>query len=63
MTSSSERKHHTDEKFDSDISNAEFRNRLFVRLVAKGKRFEKVDFKYSIFEALRHFKWVGSISC
>jgi Pentapeptide repeats (9 copies) len=50
MTSSSERKHHTDEKFDSDVSNAEFRNRFFVRLVAKGKRFEKVDFKYSIFD-------------
>ncbi len=50
MTSSSERKHHTDEKFDSDVRNAEFRNRLFVRLVAKGKRFEKVDFRYTIFD-------------
>ncbi len=50
MTSSSERKHHTDEKFDSDVSNAEFRNRLFIRLAAKGKRFEKVDFRYTIFD-------------
>jgi len=50
MISSSDRKHHTDEKFDSDVSNAEFRNRLFIRLVAKGKKFEKVDFKYSIFD-------------
>jgi len=39
-----------DEKFDSDISNAEFSNRLFIRLVAKGKRFKKVDFKYTIFD-------------
>ena len=39
-----------DEKFDSDISDAEFSNRLFIRLVAKGKRFKKVDFKYTIFD-------------
>jgi hypothetical protein len=44
------RKHHVDEKFDSDISNAEFSNRLFIRLVAKGKRFKEVDFKYTIFD-------------
>jgi hypothetical protein len=49
-TVSSNRKHHIDEKFDSDIENAEFSNRLFIRLVAKEKRFENVDFKYTIFD-------------
>lgn len=50
MTTSSNRQHHLDEKFDSDVSNVEYSNRLFVRLVAKGKRFENVDFKYTIFD-------------
>lgn len=50
MTTGSSRQHHIDEKFDSDVSNEEFSNRFFVRLVAKGKRFEKVDFKYTIFD-------------
>jgi len=49
-TVSSNREHHLDEKFDSNISDANFSNKLFMRLVAKGKRFENVDFKYTFFE-------------
>lgn len=37
-------------RFDADCSYSRFANRLFQRLVAKKKRFEAVDFKYSIFE-------------
>jgi len=47
---SSNRQHHVDEKFESDISNANFSNKLFVRLIAKSKRFENVDFKYTFFD-------------
>lgn len=50
MTTSSNRQHHLDEKFHTDVLNVEYSNRLFVRLVAKGKRFENVDFKYTIFD-------------
>ena len=49
-TVSSNREHHLDEKFESDISNANFSNKLFIRLIAKGKRFENVDFKYTFFD-------------
>ena len=47
---SSNREHHTDDKFDSDVSNVNYSNKLFLRLVAKGKRFKQVDFKYTIFD-------------
>lgn len=50
MLSDSHRVHATDKKFDDDIENAKFVNHLFVRLVAKGRRFVNVDFKYSIFD-------------
>lgn len=40
----------TDQKFTADIDHADFANRLFVRLVAKSRRFTAVDFKYSIFD-------------
>lgn len=50
MLSDSNRIHETDKKFAENVENAEFINRLFVRLVAKGKRFSNVDFKYSIFD-------------
>ena len=46
----SNREHHLDEKFESDISNANLSNKLFIRLIAKEKRFERVDFKYTIFD-------------
>jgi|SRR5882724_6030152 len=39
-----------DQRVTADISNASLSNGLFVRLVAKGKTFTKVDFKYSIFD-------------
>lgn len=50
MISKSDRRHFIDAKFESNVSNADFKNILFIRLVAKGKRFEKVDFKYTIFD-------------
>lgn len=49
-TVSSNRQHHIDKKFESDLSNTDFSNSLFLRLVAKGKRFDNVDFKYTIFD-------------
>ena len=50
MLSNSNRIQETDKKFSEDVENVQFINHLFVRLVAKGKRFSKVDFKYSIFD-------------
>ncbi len=50
MLSNSNRIHETDRKFDSDVQNAKFVNHLFLRLVAKGKRFMSVDFRYTIFD-------------
>lgn len=46
----SEREHIIDKKVDSDISKENFSNKLFIRLIAKGKRFTNVDFKYTFFE-------------
>jgi hypothetical protein len=40
-----------DQKFDADVSNAKFVNRLFVRLVSKGHKFTRVDFRYCTFDA------------
>jgi hypothetical protein len=40
-----------DQKFNSDVTGATFINRLFVRLVAKGRRFSKIDFRYCTFDA------------
>jgi hypothetical protein len=40
-----------DQKFEADVVEAAFVNRLFIRLVAKGWRFSKVDFRYSTFDA------------
>lgn len=39
-----------DKKFDVDVENAKYINKLFLRLVAKNKTFRNVDFKYSIFD-------------
>jgi hypothetical protein len=44
------RKSHIDVKIACDISNQDYSNSFFLRLVSKGKRFEKVDFKYTIFD-------------
>ena len=49
-TVSSNREHRLDEKFELDISNVNLTNKLFIRLIAKGKRFEHVDFKYTFFD-------------
>ncbi len=50
MIISNNRQHHIDQTFDSDVLNAEYSNSLFIRLIAKGRRFENVDFKYTIFD-------------
>ena len=47
---SSNREHLTDQTFDSDVATVSFSNRLFTRVVAKGRRFTNVDFKYTIFD-------------
>lgn len=46
----SNREHIVDQRFDTDVSNVQYINKLFLRIVAKGKRFENVDFKYTIFD-------------
>ena len=51
MLTSSNRKHHIDQKFDLSEIGVDYKNCYFLRLVAKGRRFEKVDFKYTIFDA------------
>jgi hypothetical protein len=51
MLKSNDRIQHLDQKFDADVTDQEFSNCLFVRLVAKEQRFTRVDFKYSIFDS------------
>src|SRR5271170_1288995 len=41
----------TDHKFASDESSSRFSNHVFVRLVAVGRTFTKVDFRYTFFDA------------
>ncbi|MGB8541025.1 MAG: pentapeptide repeat-containing protein [Candidatus Acidiferrales bacterium] len=50
MLSDSGRAQEIDKRFDTDISEGQFANQLFIRLVSKGRSFTKVDFKYSIFD-------------
>jgi len=40
-----------DKKVTADIVGENLQNRLFTRLVAKSRRFERVDFSYSTFDA------------
>ena len=40
----------TDKLFGSNVSNAVYVNHVFLRLVAKGRKFSNVDFRYSIFD-------------
>src|ERR1700746_3698700 len=40
----------TDRKFDSDESTSRFSNHVFVRLVAVGRTFDRVDFRYTFFD-------------
>jgi hypothetical protein len=46
----SERTHHTDETCETDVDGESFRNCLFTRVAAKGRKFTDVDFKYTIFD-------------
>lgn len=39
-----------DQKIDNDVIDEKLINKLFVRLVSKGKTFRNVDFKYGIFD-------------
>jgi Pentapeptide repeats (8 copies) len=50
MFSDSKRVTLEDKMVDSDLANVDLKNRLFIRLGAKQKRFTNVDFKYSIFD-------------
>jgi len=50
MTSPNNRQHHIDEKFEADLTDAVFSNRLLVRGVAKKRRFKNVNFRYTIFD-------------
>lgn len=47
---SSGRTTEVDKKVDQDLEDANHENTLFIRLVAKKKRFENVNFKYAIFD-------------
>lgn len=40
-----------DQKVEVSLVGVAFVNRLFIRLVAKGRRFSKVDFRYTTFDA------------
>jgi uncharacterized protein YjbI with pentapeptide repeats len=51
MLVNSGRQIETDKKFDTDVSSTAIQNRLFIRLIAKGKSFTKVDFRYCVFDA------------
>jgi hypothetical protein len=50
MLSESNRVSVIDKRFSADVADGKFTNHLFLRLVAKKKRFATVDFKYSIFD-------------
>jgi len=59
MLSESGKVQQIDKKFETDIGDISLANQFFVRLVAKDRRFTKVDFKYSIFDTcyLRNCKF------
>lgn len=46
----SNREHIVDQKIGTDVSSVDYENKLFLRLVAKGRRFEKVNFRFTIFD-------------
>ncbi len=41
----------TDQKFNDNEIDSNYANKYFLRLVAKGRHFKNVDFKYSIFDS------------
>ncbi len=47
----STREHLIDKWICGDVTNIPLRNKLFIRLIAKDRKFQKVDFTYSIFDA------------
>ncbi len=51
MLKDSTRVQFIDKWFDGDEAKSNFTNHMFTRLIAKGRRFTCVDFKYSVFEA------------
>lgn len=50
MLRQNKRESYVDFIYDSDCSQENYSNKLFIRLVARKRRFENVDFKYSIFD-------------
>src|SRR6266567_5082317 len=50
MFSDSNRTKIEDKRVDADVGDVDLKNHLFVRLVAKERRFIRIDFKYSIFD-------------
>ncbi|HEU0118118.1 MAG TPA: pentapeptide repeat-containing protein [Alphaproteobacteria bacterium] len=50
MLINSNRAIQTDKKIDCDVADSKFVNQLFVRLIAKKRRFTNVNFKYAIFD-------------
>ena len=59
MLADSGRQSEIDKKITADAKECSMSNRLFVRLVAKERKFTKIDFKYSIFDGcyLRNCKF------
>jgi uncharacterized protein YjbI with pentapeptide repeats len=51
MLEDSGRVEQKDKAFTDDPVNVSFANYLFTRLVAKGRHFDRVDFRYSIFDS------------
>lgn len=51
MLKTNDRELYVDHIFDSNCIGGKYGNKLFLRLVAKQKRFENVDFKYTIFDS------------
>lgn len=47
----SNRTEEKDKNFFADVERLDLSNYLFTRLIAKGRKFTKVDFKYTIFDA------------
>jgi hypothetical protein len=51
MLSNNNANQQIDKSFAADVSDTRFTNHVFVRLVAKGRRFTNVDFRYSTFDS------------
>ncbi|WP_374630052.1 pentapeptide repeat-containing protein [Pannonibacter indicus] len=51
MYTDSSRNPLTDKRFEQDESASQYRNHVFIRLSAKGRKFTNVDFRYSTFDS------------